>query len=213
MLTEYYTHPLIDWSNKSIADAGWSSFYGITLPYVRGFTYFLKVAAQLYARESLQLDDIVRILLHKKENGQRCSEADWMKLVERCLGDAARTDFHAMAAGQLIVPEKEALGPNCKLVRRDKERMDLCMDPASFGRRQVSGLKAGSRAALAGLRDDDQILQSTFIWQCQAHFEQRMVMKVRRNDREMELSYWPRAWDKVEAWEYVLYEDDWWLLD
>ena len=195
---------------------GWQSFYGITLPYVRGFAYFLKVATQLQdsvGDNESGLDQIVRTLLKRKNRGHRCAEVDWTDLLAQHLGEEAKENFDAMASGKLVIPGSGALGLKYTLVRKDKERFDTCIDPASIGMRRVTGLKVGSRAALSGLREGDRILDSTFVWLCEAHFGQMMSLNVRRDGVEMEILYWPRSWEKVEAWEFVPVEGDWEFVD
>ena len=215
LMASYYTHPLVGWSNKKIAEKGWESFYGITLMYYRGFVYLLKVAAQLQAAGSggCSLDAVVKTLLRKKLAGKVASENDFLDLVRGCLGEEAMEDHDAMATGKLIVPANEALGPAWVLVRNDKERFDLCMDPSSFGAGRVEGLQEGSRAALAGLQNGDEILENVLSWQCEEHFEQMMIMKISRHGQQMTLQYWPRSWEKVEAWEFVRAEDEWTFID
>ena len=196
-LAGYYTHPLINWSNKELADAGWKNMYAITLPYLRGFIYLLKVSGQL---GRVKFNEIVNVLLEQKTKGPICTEQDWLDQLQIELGQQAEDEFSDMADGKIIVPKGALKAYN--LVREDKEIFDLGMNNSSMDLRKVTGLHLDSRAAKAGIEEGDAIISNTPVFLCQAHHLQLMAMKILRNGTRLEIKYWPRGWEKVEAWQF-----------
>lgn len=101
----------------------------------------------------------------------------------------------------------DGLGSGFRLIRQDQEALDLGFDASSINNREISGLVAGSRAAQAGLEDGDEILKNSFVWEVGNDIGRNMDMTVRRPDgkagRLIEISYWPRSWEKVESYKFV----------
>lgn len=124
-------------------------------------------------------------------------------MLEAELGERGIREHDYMVAGKTVLPPSDCLGPAFKLVRQDKEPLDFGFDESSLTTRVISGLKPGSRTANVGVRDGDEIVDNTFMWQLTTDYERRMRLKVRRGDECMSFEYWPRRWEKVECWQWV----------
>jgi hypothetical protein len=63
-------------------------------------------------------------------------------------------DYNNMAAGKLIIPSTDSLGPGFELICEDLEQFYLGYSEEAFNRgRIIADLEPHSRAALAGLRN------------------------------------------------------------
>jgi hypothetical protein len=72
----------------------------------------------------------------------------------------------------------------------------------------VRGLKAGSRAEQAGLKEGDRIVKSSYLWRCVDHFKEKMTVAVEREGAEMEIRYWPRGFEMAKSWQMVKVDDE-----
>jgi len=105
-----------------------------------------------------------------------------------------------MAAGKIIIPATDSLGPGFELIREDLEHFSLGFSEEAFCRgRIIADLDLCSRAALAGLRNGDTVVRNTFMFQSQEYFWKKMTLVVEREGKELEVSFWPRIWQKVEC--------------
>ena len=166
----------------------------------------MKVNAQIQkaSHGKRSVDDIVLALLDRSRAKEPYGAKEWLSLLTAELGPSALDDFNAMDAGEVMVPTSDCLTPDFKLIRHDQEVLDLGFDDSFYRTRVVRGLKAGSRAAEAGLKDGDEIVKNTFIWQVQGDFERNMKLFVKREGvGEVDIEYWPRSWEKVESYQWV----------
>lgn len=198
----YYTNALIRTPNDEITDGFWKDTRIRTLPYDRGSLYFASVDAKIRARSNgtRSLDDIVRRMLAERSAGNPMDLALWERLLARELGQEGLADFQAMLAGEIVVPPENAFGPCFRIVTRKLRRFDLGFDPSVLlqPKRIVSGLKPGSEAEKAGLRDGDEILNRFSQDGLQGDQEGILMLQVRREGMERTIRYMPRG-EKVDA--------------
>jgi predicted metalloprotease with PDZ domain len=175
------------------------------LPYSRGAMYLLDANAKIVEKSggARSIDEPVMELLRRKESRQKYGLTEWLEIMVKELGPVANQDWEIMADGDLIIPISGALGPDFKLVRSDQELWELGFSASSLTSRVIDGLDPGSRAAEAGLRDGDELLRNDFVANSADHYERNMSLVIKRDGREMDISYWPRRWDKVECWQWV----------
>lgn len=202
---------MIKLTNEELAKNVWNSidFQNMQrLPYSRGFTYIMRVDAQIRKKSfgKRSVDDVVFALLDKKNKRQSFGLTEWLLLLEDELPDTATQEFKFMADGGLLIPLEDTLGPDYRLVRQDQEMLELGFDASSINNRVISGLRKGSRAAAAGLKDGDTILKNTFVWEVGNDFGKNMSILVRRPGEKEEgiiqVEYWPRSWAKVESYAF-----------
>ncbi|KAI1774276.1 peptidase m61 domain-containing protein [Hypoxylon cercidicola] len=208
-LSGYYTSPVINMSNSEANRLSWEEPNALRLRYNRGFTYLLKVGAQLREKSKgkTTLDTVVLELLERKRSGQSYKLKDWLEIVRRELGQSKVDEYYEMANGKLVIPQTDVLPPEygMRLVRQDQETLELGFNARSINDRVVSGLKQGTRASEAGLKDGDKILESGFSWEVGDDYTATMNMVVQRPPgpagKEISISYWPRTYEKVECYQ------------
>ncbi|WBO20775.1 peptidase M61 [Sphingomonas abietis] len=203
----YYTNIKIGTPNADIPAGFWRDTRVRVLPYDRGSLYFDTVDAEIRARSrgARSLDDIVRTMLAARRAGKPMNEALWRKLLNAELGAPGVVEFDAMLAGRTVIPPSNAYGPQFRRVSRPLRRFDLGFDPASLLARPriVQGLVPGSQAALAGLRDGDEILDSFPQDALQGNQQAYLAIAVRRGDRSLAIRYQPRG-ETVSAYQWAL---------
>ncbi|MGC5799517.1 peptidase M61 [Sphingomonas sp. NFX23] len=202
----YYTNIQINTPNAQIPDGFWRDTRIRVLPYDRGSLYFETVDAQIRAasRGGHSLDDIVREMLATRRSGRPMNEALYRKLLKAELGDKGVADFDAMLAGKTIVPPTNAYGPAFRRVTRPLRRYDLGFDIATLQARPriVHGLKKGSNAETAGLRDGDEILNSFPQDALQGDQQAYVALNVRRKGETSQIRFQPRG-VPVPAYQWV----------
>lgn len=210
-LSGYYTNPDIKMTNEEAARRCWEDPSALRLRYNRGFTYLLKVDAQVREKSAgkTSIDSIIYELLERKRNRKPYMLQDWLTIVERELGQSGIDEYHDMANGVLVIPPTDFLPAEygMKLVRQDQEVLEFGFNGDSIDNRVIGGLKPGSRADKAGLKEGDRILENTFSWEVGDDFDAKMNLTVQRQDgaalRVLEISYWPRTFEKVECYQVV----------
>ncbi|PCG14612.1 MULTISPECIES: M61 family metallopeptidase [Sphingomonas] len=202
----YYTNIKITTPNAAILDGFWRDTRVRVLPYDRGSLYFETVDAQIRAKSGgkRSLDDIVRAMLATRRGGGAMNEALYRSLLEAQLGDKGIADLDAMLAGRIVLPPSNAYGPRFRRVIRPLRRYDLGFDMASLQARPkiVRGLVAGSNAALAGLRNGDEILNSFPQDALQGDQQAYVTLDLRREGRVRRIRYQPRG-ETVDAFQWV----------
>jgi hypothetical protein len=157
----YYANPMLLTPNDRVAPNFWLDTRIRVLPYYRGSLYFAKLNLEIVRASNgkRSLDDLVVALLDERRAGRPLTIDTWKAFLRKELGDAGLADWQAMLAGQRIDLPSDAFGP-C-FIREDKQlgEFDLGYDfiASNAHGHAVQGLKPGSNAALAGLRDGDVV--------------------------------------------------------
>ncbi len=203
----YYTNIKIATPNAAIADGFWRDTRVRVLPYDRGSLYFDTVDARIRARSGgrRSLDDIVRTMLRTRRGGGKMDEALYRSLLAKELGPGGIADLDAMLGGATILPPSDAYGPRFRRVIRPLRRYDLGFDMASLQSRPriVRGLKPGSNAAVAGLREGDEIQNGFPQDALQGDQQAYVTLDVARAGRTFQLRYRPRG-ETVDAYQWVM---------
>lgn len=207
MLSAYYTSPARFMSDQEAARLAWRNMHAQRLAYYRGAVYlwYLQGFVSEHTGGKRSLDDSVLGLVRLRRAGEPHGLEQWLKLLETDLGALARTFHGDMASGKwLVVPMELALGPEFTLMRSDQYAFELGMDEGSLKLGTITGVKPGSRAEVAGVRDGDRILWAQSVWLVADAYEARMEMRLQRvgEREERTIEWWPRSLEKVEAWEW-----------
>lgn len=201
----YYTNIKIATPNAAIPEGFWRDTRVRVLPYDRGSLYFETVDAQIRARSGgkRSLDDIVRRMLATRRAGAPMNEALYRSLLKAELGARGIADLDAMLGGATVLPPSDAYGPGFRRVVRRLRRYDLGFDMASLQARPkiVRGLVPGSNAAVAGLRDGDEILNAFPQDALQGDQQAYVTLDVKRDGRTFQLRYQPRG-ETVDAYQW-----------
>jgi len=202
----YYTNIKIATPNAAIAEGFWRDTRVRVLPYDRGSLYFETVDAQIRARSGgrRSLDDLVRTMLQTRRSGGAMNEALYRSLLKAELGAQGIADLDAMLGGATVVPPSDAYGPRFRRVTRPLRRYDLGFDMAALQvkPRIVRGLVDGSNAAIAGLRNGDEILNGFPQDALQGDQQAYVTLDVKRAGQVLHVRYQPRG-EVVDAFQWV----------
>ncbi len=200
MTDAYYTNAFVA---TPIVEAGrlrWADRSIQTVPYNRGFMYFVDLNAKIVARSGgkRSLDDLVRAMLARRNSGLPYDEASWRTLLLAELGPEGPADLDAMQAGRLITPPDNAFGSCFRRVKVDGTRRPilgfeentLLTEPFI-----VTELDENSAAARAGLRNGDKIVSRTGVTERIAHsasnirLDPIVELTVRRGDEMLDIRF------------------------
>ncbi len=105
------------------------------------------------------VDDLVLDVLKAQRGGAEVGVPEWRAMVVKALGAPAGQAFDDMVAGKLIVPPSATYGSCFQMVPASLRPFDMGFDGMRPG--VVGGLRAGSAAELAGLREGDVVVKAT----------------------------------------------------
>jgi len=94
------------------------------LPYDRGSMYFAVVDEEVRAASGGKrtLDDLLLAMLDRRRQNLPVDESAWVEMVTKELGEKGKTEFEAMLAGSIQLPEPGGFGPcftrTTKMLRR-----------------------------------------------------------------------------------------------
>ena len=200
----YYTSPVVHLNNTLAANLAWTDLHAGRLSYYRGCMYFVRLNDQIVQKSGGQrsLENLVLPILEARKADRHHGIELWLDLLGKELGQGGIDEFHAMLNGTLIIPAPNALHPNFRLIREDAEPYDLGFAQRSLNDKVISGLDPDSRAAKAGLRDGD-VLSNVQMWDTIDEIDKEIVMNLRRGDEVLDVKYWPRGFQKVEAYKWT----------
>lgn len=176
------------------------------LPYDRGGMYFATLnAEELQASGGKRLiGHLIRAMNARAQSGQPLSDDEWTALLRKDLGSAGVALHRRMLAGGLIVPPSDAFGPCFRRVVRKIPRFDLGFSMKSlplFGPKIIQGLRPGSAAAAAGLRDGDRVSYAAALDDVQSRVTQTLTLHVTRDGKKFTITYLPRG-KRVDAYQW-----------
>jgi predicted metalloprotease with PDZ domain len=155
------------------------------------------------SRGARSIDDLVRAMIVRVRDGERATEAMWLDLLRAEIGEDGPAVHLSMLAGGLMLPESDDFGPCFRRTTKKIRPFDLGFDNASLlaTPKVVHGLKSGSEAANAGLRDGDEITYAVALDAVQGDVTRMLNLQVTRDGRTFALSYLPRG-DAVDAYQW-----------
>jgi len=201
----YYTDALIHTPNAEIPEGFWRDTRIRVLPYDRGSLYFATVNSAVLAAShgARSLDDLVLAMLQRRRSGEAMDLDAWVALLRAQLGPEGPAALRAMLAGATVLPASGGFGPCFERTTALLRRYQLGFDPATLitQPRIVRGLIAGSAAALAGVRDGDEILHPVPQDNVQADQQGTLSLQLRRGAQTLAVTYLPRG-EAVEAYQW-----------
>ncbi|WP_238376634.1 peptidase M61 [Luteimonas abyssi] len=205
-LARFYTNLFAETPNREVAGHFWEDTRIRTLPYDRGYVYFVNTDAAIRAASggARSLDDVMLALRQRREQGLPVEQADWEALIAQELGDAGVAAFHAMLDGRVVVPVSDAFGPCFRRVQVPLRRYELGFEPKVLVEpvRIVRGLVPGSAAERAGVRDGDEILQPVGQDAIQGDQDGVLALQIRRDGQDLAIEYRPRG-ETVDTWQWA----------
>ncbi|MFO1465928.1 MAG: hypothetical protein U1F35_05740 [Steroidobacteraceae bacterium] len=202
----YYTNLLGNVPNAEVPARFWADTRIRTLPYDRGFLYFVTVdeAMRRASHGRRNLDELMLAMKAlERTAGRPLVERDWSDLLRRELGSASVQAFERHLAGDSPLPESDAFGPCFRRISKPLRRYQLGFEPAVLTEspRIVRGLVEHSAAESAGLRNGDEILRPVPQDHTQGDQHEQIHLFVRRGGADLEIVYLPRG-ETVPAWQW-----------
>jgi predicted metalloprotease with PDZ domain len=135
--------------------------------------------------------------------GEKLSDAAWVDLLGKELGEEGVAVHQSMMTGGLMLPESDGFGPCFRRTVKQIRQFDLGFDNASLlgDVKIIKGLKPGSEAAKAGLREGDAISYGVALDAVQAEVNRTLSLKVTRDGKIFALTYLPRG-EAVDAYQW-----------
>lgn len=204
----YYTSPTINMNYGEALKRTWENIHITRISYQRGFIYLAAENARIQAATNgkKSIDDVALALYRRRLAKQTHDIAQYRSMVAGIIGkEEEEKNYSAMYRGDIIVPASDCLASlGLKLVRCDAEKFELGFDSRALGREHViKALVKGSRAAQAGVREGDEVLESWMAWGAADKLDGMMRVKVRRGDQVQQIEWWPRSFEKVECYKWV----------
>jgi hypothetical protein len=206
--SRYYTDPLNDLPDSQIEARFWNETFVRVLPYDRGAMYFAVLNGKIRRASDgkRSVDDLIQSMIDRRRAGLENSEADWVALLRKELGEDGVAVHRTMMAGGLMLPRSDDFGPCFRRVVKQVRRFDLGFDNASVlgPDKTIKGLKPGSEAQKAGLREGDHFTYGASLDVAQGDVTQTLTLQVTRDGKTFPVTYLPRG-EAVDAyqWEWV----------
>ncbi|MGD8452318.1 MAG: hypothetical protein PVJ57_10910 [Phycisphaerae bacterium] len=193
-LREYDANPAIHATNEEIAERYWAERNTVgEVPYQRGL--MLGLRWQRVARDhgvTDGIDALFRVLVDRgRREGFEVSNADIRREGSRVLGKwfGAEFDRYVTQAATVDVPA-DALAPELTGRVQAVYEFDLGFDrERSLRESCVRGLKSGSPAAAAGLREGDTLAG----WKIRGDADEQVELHVLRGEKVQTIRYYPRG--------------------
>ncbi|KAK0622429.1 hypothetical protein B0T14DRAFT_475415 [Immersiella caudata] len=215
-LTAYYTNPKINISMDEAESTFYSDFYAESIPYMRGFVYLL-LQDGLLTDSLLQndargnsLDTIVLDFIRRQRRGEVVNSKNWLEALYPWIGkERADAEYRSMLAGETIdlsriTTSLATLGMPLKLERVEQEIFEVGFDPSTTNSRVMTGLRSGSRAELAGLRNGDKLIRTSNVWECRDRMDRNFHFVVERDGERVHGKFWPRSFQSAVSFQCSL---------
>lgn len=202
----YYSNALNDTPDDQIAPRFWEDTRIRVLPYDRGAMYFAVLDGKIRKASGGErsLDDLMIEMVERERKGLSTSEADWLALLIRELGQAGPDLHAAMLRGELMLPESDGFGPCFTRTTGKVRRFDLGFEPKSLvgDVKTIRDLKPDSEAAKAGLRNGDVVTYAQALDGVQGNPQAKLNLQVTREGKTFPISYLPRG-EEVEVYQWA----------
>ena len=200
----YYQNPLQNLTLQQAEERYWQEANASYVPYGRGWMYLAKTDAEIRAHSHgrRSLDDVVVALADRARRKESYTVADWIELVTQEIGPQAKSEYQDMVAGVRLVPPGDTFGPCFRPETFETRLNDLGFDENSLrgAHKVIHGLRTDSNAALAGLRDGDEVLSRSAADQDDPNHE--ITLTIRRDGVERKVRFVPEG-KSVSAYRWV----------
>ncbi|QKR99605.1 peptidase M61 [Sphingomonas sp. CL5.1] len=203
--SRYYTDALRSTPEDQVVAHFWEDTRIRVLPYDRGALYFAALNGMVRRASGgrRSIDELIFAMNRRAAAGDRLTEDDWLALIGKEAGPEALALHKAMLAGGLVLPRSDDFGPCFHRVEKPIRRFDLGFDNGSLlgDDKIVRGLKPGSEAEKAGLRNGDHIAYGVALDSVQAEVHHQLALTVTRDGKSFPLTYLPRG-EAVPAYQW-----------
>jgi predicted metalloprotease with PDZ domain len=203
--SRYYTDIMLHTPEAEVLPHFWEDTRIRVLSYDRGAMYFAVLNGMVRRKSHGQrsIDDLIKMMVERNRRDEPITEAVWLDLLQHELGPAGPAVHRKMMAGGLMLPRSDDFGPCFRRVVTPIRRFDLGFDhAATWGRdKTIRGLKPGSEAEKAGVRDGDTLVYAEASDVVQADVNRQATVRVLRDGKPLTFKYLPRG-EAVGAWQW-----------
>ena len=203
--SRYYTNPLRGTPEDQVLAQFWDDTRVRVLPYDRGAMYFAVLNGKIREASGGErsIDDLIRAMIVRGRRGEPRTEAVWLDLLTREIGEAGPAVHRAMMAGELMLPDSDDFGPCFRRTVRQVRQFEAGFDLKSLvgPDKTIRGLKPGSEAAKAGLRDGDKVISAPLGDAVQADPNRTVTVQATRDGKPISITYLPRG-EAVDAYQW-----------
>ena len=149
------------------------------------------------------IDDLIQAMIDRSRAGQPVTEAVWLGLLRKEIGEDGPAVHRSMMAGGLMLPESGDYGPCFRRTTKKIRRFELGFDPKSLiGMPHIiHGLLPDSEAAKAGLREGDKVNYGVALDAVQGEVGRMLTLQVTRDGKTFPVIYLPRG-EAVDAYQW-----------
>jgi predicted metalloprotease with PDZ domain len=203
--SRYYTNSLNNAPDDQIVPRFWEDTRIRVLPYDRGAMYFAVLNGRIGRKSAgkRSIDDLIQAMIGRSRAGQPVTEAVWLDLLRKDIGEDGPAVHRAMLAGELMLPESDDYGPCFRRTTKKIRRFELGFDPKSLIATPhiIHGLMPDSEAAKAGLRESDKVNYGVALDAVQGEVDRTLTLQVTRDGRTFPITYLPRG-EAVDAYQW-----------
>lgn len=203
--SRYYTNKLRNTPEDQVQPHFWEDTRIRVLPYDRGAMYFAVLNGKVRRASGgkRSIDDLIYEINDHMRARQPITEAAWLELLRRSLGQEGVEIHRSMMSGGLMLPESDDFGPCFRRVVRKIRQFELGFDSKSLvgPMKVIKGLMPDSEAAKAGLRDGDSVTYAVALDAVQADVNRTLTLHVTRAGKTFPITYLPRG-EPVDAYQW-----------
>lgn len=203
--SRYYTNTLKHTPEAEVLAQFWDDTRVRVLPYDRGAMYFAVLDGKIRKASggTRSIDDLIRTMIGVFRSDQPVTEATWLDLLRQEIGEVGPATHRAMMAGGLMLPESDDFGPCFRRTTKKIRVFDLGFDNKSMlgPNKVIQGLKPGSEAAKAGIREGDKVISGGAGDAVQADVTRTITLRLTRDGAPLSVTYLPRG-EAVDAYQW-----------
>jgi hypothetical protein len=203
--SRYYTNAMRSTPEAEVVPKFWEDTRIRVLPYDRGALYFAVLNGKVKKASGgkRSIDDLIQTMIEKARQGQPTTEEVWLDLLKKEIGADGAKVHQSMLAGGLMLPESDGYGPCFRRTVKKIRQFDVGFDMKSLigAEKHISGLKAGSEAEKAGLKNGDLITYGTGLDALQGDVKRTFSLQVTRDGKTFPVTYLPRG-EAVDAYQW-----------
>jgi predicted metalloprotease with PDZ domain len=205
VIAEYYLSPVRNESKNKLGELYWTSREYNDLPYRKGAVYALYLDQYIHTQSKgkYSLDDVMFSLLKASKNKQPVTESLFLQLVKGYSNsDIYDQHMNMIDKGLLIPVMSVSAGPSLAAQTMMMGKFELGFDlSTSWKNKKITGLKEGSNAWTAGLRNGQSIVGYSINFD---DFSQPSAIDIMEDGIKKTINYVPMSAEKMEVPQLVI---------
>lgn len=205
-LRAYYVNPYSKGDFSSAFRKSWTHCYAQRVTYGRGVLILIELDALLNrcTEGKVRMYNLMVELLDGAKEGIPMTWNRFVELADLYTAGKASLRLTELMEEGITAPAADFFGPEYTVEKVAAPVMDNGFDDTvRYSHDQVvTGVKPGSNAEKAGLRNGDVILKASSEWEAVDDENMHLVYQVRRGETELTIEFLPRG-EKVPCWQYV----------